>query len=57
MQDLIGYVKGLGDSPSTTNTSAADATHATIVLQTVEDLLEVANNQSLHNVRLNSYGM
>ena len=51
VEDLIGFVKGLGNSPNPTD-SSKEATHATVVLQAVEDLLEVANNQRLHKVNL-----
>ena len=49
--DLLEYVKGLGNSPSTTGPSD-DTTHTTVLSQTIEDLLEVAHAQPLHEVRI-----
>ena len=49
VKDLVTYVWGLGSTPTTDGSD--DVTHAMILMQTIEDLLGVANCQPLHKVR------
>ena len=45
----MAYVQGLGREA--TLSTSDDITHASIILQTVENLLEIASNQPLHKVK------
>ena len=48
VKDLVTYVRGLGSPPTTDGSD--DVTHAKIVMQTIEDLLETVNSLPLHKV-------
>lgn len=47
--DVVTFVRGLGDQPSS-STLDADTDYAAVVMQTVEDILAHAANQPLHEV-------